>query len=421
LYRNNGDGTFTDVAPAAGVADERWGVTAGWSDVDLDGDLDLYVTNYVVFTFERYPIRGAPMPDGKPPCMWRGIEVYCGPRTLIPEADVLFRNDGDTDGDGVPSFVDRTRDAGLLLDEAHFGLGVLFFDGDGDGDGDLYVANDSVRNLYFVNDGRGRFLESSILAGVAYNEQGNEQAGMGLASGDYDRDGRFDLAVTNFSHDHDTLYHNDGNGYFTDLSYPAGIGSPSFLTLGWGIAFVDLDQDGWEDLYVCHGHVYPQVDDYELGTSYRQPNAVFRNSRDGTFEPLDSAGAGQHLVKSSRALAPVDLDGDGDLDLLVTSLNDSPDLLLNDGATGNWLQLRLIGRRSSRDGIGARVILDSAGERQYREVRRSTGFAASTLPIAHFGLGPATTIERVEVRWPSGAVSQLTDLPANRRVEVVEP
>jgi hypothetical protein len=241
LYRNNGDGTFTDIAPVAGVDDERWGVTAGWSDVDHDGDLDLYVTNYVVFTFERYPVRGAPLPGGKPPCMWRGIEIYCGPRTLVPESDVFFRNDGDPDGDGVPNFVERTEQAGLLPDDAFFGLGVRFFDADGDGDDDLYVANDSLQNTYFVNRGDGTFSETSILAGVAYNEQGHEQAGMGVAVGDYDRDGAFDLAVTNFSHDHDTLYRNDGNGFFTDLSYTAGLGSPSYLTLGWGVGFVDLD------------------------------------------------------------------------------------------------------------------------------------------------------------------------------------
>ncbi len=421
LYRNDGDGTFSEIGRAAGVDDGRWGVSSEWSDFDRDGDLDLYVTNYIEFTFERYPGRGEPLPDGRPPCMWRGIEVYCGPRNLVPESDVFFRNDGDPDGDGVPRFVDVTREVGLLTDEAYFGLGVRFFDADDDGDDDLYVANDSLRNAYFVNRGDGTFVEASILAGVAYNEQGDEQAGMGVAVGDYNRDGRLDLAVTNFSHDHDTLYRNEGQGLFTDVSYVAGIGTPSYLTLGWGIAFLDLDQDAWEDLFVSHGHVYPQVDLKELGTRFRQPNALFRNRGDGTFEPVeDRAGPGLRLVKSSRALAPLDIDDDGDLDLLLTALNDSPDLLRNDGAQGNWLQLRLVGSRSNRDGIGARITIEAGGRQQVREIRRTTGYAASTLPIAHFGLGASETIDRLRVRWPSGVVSQRSRVPANQRLTIEE-
>jgi hypothetical protein len=421
LYRNNGDGTFDDIAAAAGVDDARWGVTAGWSDVDRDGRLDLYVTNYVEFTFERYPARGIPLPDGRPPCMWRGIEVYCGPRTLVPESDVFFRNEGDADGDGIPTFTERTAEAGLATVEARFGLGVRFFDADGDGDDDLYVANDSLQNAYFVNLGNGRFQETSILAGVAYNEQGDEQAGMGVGVGDYNLDGALDLAVTNFSHDHDTLYRNEGDGFFTDVSYVAGIGSPSYLTLGWGIGFIDFDQDGLEDLFVSHGHVYPQVDEKDLGTSYRQRNGIFRNLGDGTFEPVEErAGPGMQLVKASRALLPLDFDGDGDLDVLLTSLNDSPDLLRNDGAVGHWLQVGLRGTRSNRDGIGARVVIEAGGRRQTREIRRTTGFAASTLPIAHFGLGSATTVDSLEVRWPSGHRTFLENLPADQRLTIDE-
>jgi len=421
LYRNNGDGTFTDVAPQSGVDDDHWGVTAGWSDVDHDGDLDLYVTNYVEFTFERYPARTEPLPDGRPPCMWRGIEVYCGPRNLIPEPDVFYRNDGDPDGDGIPTFTEYTEQAGLQTREAFFGLGVRFFDADGDGYDDLYVANDSLQNAYFTNQGDGSFVDASILAGVAYNEQGHEQAGMGIGVGDYNRDGLIDLVVSNFSHDHDTLYRNDGQGTFTDVSYVSGIGTPSYLTLGWGINFLDLDHDGWEDLFVSHGHVYPQVDEKDLGTSHRQQNAIFYNNTDGTFEPIENrAGPGMQLVKASRALLPLDIDHDGDLDLLLTSLNDSPDLLRNDGAVGNWLQVRLTGTRSNRDGIGARVSVQIDRERQIREIRRTTGVMASTLPIAHFGLGDATTIDRLDVRWPSGVVTEMTNVSANQLLVIEE-
>jgi hypothetical protein len=421
LYRNEGNGTFTDIAEAAGVADERWGVTAEWGDLDRDGDLDLYVANYVEFDFSRYPARGEPKSTGVP-CVWRNLEVYCGPRNLEPAIDAYYRNDGDPDGDGVPRLVESTRVAGFLTDEAYFSLSVRFFDADNDGDDDVYVANDSVQNCYFINLGNGKFEETAIFGGLAYNEQGLEQAGMGVAAGDFDRDGFLDLAVTNFSHDHDTLYRNEGGALFTDVSYPAGIGTPSFMTLGWGVSFVDLDSDGWEDLFISHGHVYPQVDERELGTSFRQPNGLFRNLGDGTFEELsERSGPGLSVVKSSRALLPIDIDHDGDLDLLLTNFNDTPDLLINETAPGNWFQVRLEGAGGNREGIGARVELHSGGSRQIREIRRNASFAASTLPIAHFGLGASAVVDRLEVRWPSGATSVLEEVEANRRLVIPEP
>jgi len=419
LYRNNGDGTFTDLAREAGVADRRWGVSAAWSDTDRDGDLDLYVTNYVEFEFDRYPARGEPSGGGGPPCVWKSIEVFCGPRNLEASEDAFYRNDGDPDGDGVPSFVDATQSAGLALDEPLYGLAVHFFDADNDGDDDLYVANDSVMNNYFVNRGDGTFEDQAILTGLAYNEQGNEQAGMGVAAGDVNGDGLLDLAVTNFSHDHDTVYRNDG-GLFTDVSYSSGIGSASFLTLAWGVSFVDLDQDGREDLAIAQGHVYPQVDGREIGTSFRQPNRIYRNV-DGQFEELPAGSAPALAVpKSSRALMPVDVEGDGDIDLLLTNLNDRPDLLLNESPAGNWLQVRLVGQRSNRDGIGARIVATVGGRNQMREIRRNTGFAASSLPVAHFGLGTARSVDELEVRWPSGLVSRLEQVAANRQLTVRE-
>ncbi len=421
LYRNNGDGTFTDVAEAAGVADPRYGASAAWSDVDRDGDLDLYVANYVEFAVGRYPARGEPLARTEFGCTWRAIEVFCGPRNLEPAPDVFFRNEGDPDGDGIPRFVEATREAGLAV-APYFSLGVLFFDGDDDGDDDVYVANDSVQNYYFENRGDGTFDESSLVSGLAFNEEGHEQAGMGVASGDFDGDGRLDVAVTNFSHDHDTLYRNEGGGLFTDVSYPSGLATASFLTLGWGVVFLDADHDGREDLFVAHGHVYPQVDGRRLGTSFRQRNALFRNVGGVTLEDVAAtAGPGLQAIDSSRAAALADLDGDGDLDLAVTNLNAAPYLLRNEGAPGNWLAVRVRGAGANRDAIGARVTLVAGGRTQVREVRRNGSFLASHEPLAHFGLGTAARVERLEIRWPSGRTQALRDVAANRRVEVEEP
>jgi len=421
LYRNNGDKTFTEIGARAGVADPRWGVSAAWADADRDGDLDLYVTHYVEFHFDRYPARGQAGRAGEPPCRWRELQVLCGPRNLEPARDVYYRNDGDPDGDGVPRFTDATREAGLLPAQASYGLGVMFFDADGDGDADLYVANDSVPSQFFVNRGDGTFREQGALSGLAYNEQGHEQASMGLATLDFDGNGRLDVIKTNFSHDHDTLYRNDGDLLFTDVSYPSGIGAASYFALGWGIATSDLDQDGREDLFVARGHVYPQVDERDVGTTFRQRNGVFRGVG-LRFEELGSrAGPGVAVAHCSRAVLPVDLDADGDLDLAVTNLNAAPLLLRNDGTKGHWLQVRLVGRRSNRDGIGARVLLDEPPRRQIREITRSASYAGSSLPVAHFGLGQTGRVSRLEVRWPSGQISVLTDVPADRVVRVEEP
>jgi hypothetical protein len=421
LYRNNGDGTFTDVAPAAGVAHAGWSVSAAWADADRDGDLDLFVVNYVDWSFERYPRRGEADSPGNPPFKWKDVEVAVGPRGLEPERDVYFRNDGDPDGDGVPRFTDATRAAGFTLREAAYGLAARFFDADDDGDADLYVANDSVANHFFVNDGTGRFVERGVLAGLAYNEQGHEQASMGIGVADFSGDGRLDLAVTNFSHDHDTLYRNDGAGQFTDVSFATGIGGVTYLTLSWGIEFWDLDHDGLEDSLLAHGHVYPQVEERDLGVTFRQRNRVFRHGPPGRFvEATAGAGPGLAPVKSSRALLPVDLEGDGDMDFVVTNLNDTPDLLRNDGAAAHWLEVRLAGTGVNRDGVGARVIVEAGGSRQVRELTTTGSYASAHLPVAHFGLGATRRVDRLEVRWPSGVVSVADGLAADRLVWLPE-
>jgi hypothetical protein len=334
---------------------------------------------------------------------------------------VFYRNEGDGDGDGLPTFTERTREAGLVTEHPHYGLGVLFFDGDGDGDDDLYVANDSEANLYFVNRGDGTFDEASVLAGLAYNEQGYEQASMGLAAADYDGDGRFDIAVTNFSHDYDTIYRNQGERGFLDVSHAVAIAGPTFYPLSWGVIFDDLDHDGWPDLFIASGHVYPQVDERQMGTSYEQRNGVYANRGGASFEDItDRAGPGLDPLANSRSLVPVDLDSDGDLDVLVTHLNDAPELLRDDGTHGHWLQVGLRGTASNRDGIGALVAVESGGRRMIRQVTRSASYAASTLPIAHFGLGQATTAS-VEVRWPSGRSTRQNDVAADQRLTIAEP
>lgn len=419
LYRNKGDGTFEEIGERAGLADSAWSVSAAWCDIDRDGDLDLYVTNYVEFAFERYPGRGDPRTRDNSACMWRGVPVFCGPRGLEPAPDRLYRNDGLKDG--MPSFTDVAAKAGLTADAPHYGLAVHCFDPDNDGDDDIYVANDAQQNDFFMNRGDGTFRSASLLAGLGFNEDGAEQAGMGISSGDYDGDGLLDVAVSNFSHEHDTLYRNKGQGFFTDVSYAAGLGTSSWLNLGWGIRFVDVDQDGWEDLVVPYGHVFPQVDEVDVGTTFRQRNGLYRNLGNGTFAEIGRlSGPGMALVKSSRVLLPADIDDDGDPDLLVTNWNDTPDLLRNDGAPGNWLQVRLEGSRSNRDGIGARVTLTIPGRKQLREIRREAGFAGSTLPVAHFGLGRAEKVQHLEVRWPSGAVTRLAGVSANQRLVLRE-
>ena len=421
LYLNDGQGRFIDVAPQLGLdVDAGWGTSAAWADTDLDGDLDLYVTRYVEFSYDLYPARGERSAGGGPPCVWRGIEVYCGPRNLIPAADVFYENVGDRDGDGIVELVDATAAAGFSTDEAYYGLAVSFFDADVDGDPDLYVANDSTQNSFFVNDGSGRFTEEAIFSGVAYDEKGAEQAGMGVAIGDLDVDGLMDLGVSNFSHDHDTIYHNEGQNVFVDRSYVAGIGEPSWLYLAWGLEFFDVEHDGDLDLFVARGHVYPQVDGTRLGVRFLQRDALFFNDGVGLFsEPRRAAEDPLAQPTGSRSPLLHDIDGDGDLDLLVTELSRPPRLLVNEAADGHWLQVRLRGPKGNLDGLGARVELEIRGIRLVREVRRNNSFLGSTLPIAHFGLGKAQRVDLLRVRWPDGEVTSL-EAPVADRVWTIE-
>ena len=403
LLRNNGDGTFTDDSARARVGDPRWSTNCAFADYDRDGDLDLYVANYLAFSEPSIPRRGA-----TPNCKYMGIDVMCGPRDLVGEADVLYRNDGGT-------FTDVTRIAGVI-DPGYYGFGVLFTDLDDDGWPDIFVANDSVPNLLFTNNRDGTFSETGLRSGLALSGDGKPQAGMGVDAADYNGDGHLDVFVTNFSHDHNTLYQSAADGLFSDVSYQAGVVTPGLPYLGWGTGFADFDNDGLIDLFVANGHVYPEVDGFRLGTRYLQRKQVFRNLGMGRFRDVsDEAGEGVRLEKSSRGAAFGDIDNDGDIDVLVINLNDRPTLLRNDTpAVHNWITLELVGKSDNRDAIGARVHLADGGTRQIAEVRSGGSYLSHHDMRVHFGLGAGTSVPPIAVRWPGGYTERFEGLIRNR-------
>ncbi len=410
LYRNNGNGTFADVTEKAGVGGgKRDSVSAAFFDYDKDGRLDLFVVNYVQFD-RPYLDRVSPY------CLWKGLHVFCGPTGVAGEPNVLYHNDGNG------HFTDATRAAGLVNPELK-SLGVLTADLDDDGWPDVYVASDSTIQGVYRNRGDGSFEDVSLLSGAAYSQDGRAQAGMGIDAGDYDGDGRPDLFLTTYQDDYKTLYHNDGRLRFSDVTYAARIGQVSFNRLSWGTAFQDFDNDGWPDLFVASGHVYPQVDGARLPQeTYAQGNQVLRNLGNGTFADVTAtAGPGLQVVKSSRGAAFGDYDNDGRMDAVVVNMDDTLTLLHNTSPSAHhWLTVRTIGARSNRDGIGARVRLRAGGREQVREVKTSGSFASASDPRVHFGLGPASKIESLEVKWPSGTVQTFTDVPGDRVILVHE-
>ncbi len=410
LYRNNGDGTFTDVGERAGVADPRWGTSAAFADYDGDGWLDLYVANYLDFDPASVPRRGSGTN-----CKFRGVPVFCGPRGLPGTPDVLYRNNGDG------TFRDASRSAGLRGDERFYGLGVVWGDYDNDGDPDLYVANDSTPNLLYRNNGDGTLQEIGVRAGVGYSGDGREQAGMGADFGDYDNDGRLDILVTNFSHDYVTLYRNGGDGYFSDVSFKAGLVEPTLPTLGWGTRFFDYDLDGDLDLFVANGHVYPEVDRQDIGTSYLQPKHLFENTGGRYVERTHQGGPGLDSRRSSRAAAFADFDEDGDLDILVTNIDGAPELLESRGAHGHWLGVALRGSRPNLGAVGARLTIVAGGRRQIREVRGDGSYLSYSDPRALFGLGEVGRVESLEVRWPDGRLQTLQVPGIDRYVTFSHP
>ncbi len=403
LYHNNGDGTFTDVANKAGVRGGGWATSAGFADYDRDGYLDLFVAVYA----EIDP-KNVPEPGSSPYCQYRGLPVYCGPKGYPGGRDILYHNNGDG------TFTDVTEKMGIEPPPYYFGLGVLWGDFNGDGWPDLYVANDSTPSALYINqNGRG-FVEAGLLSGVAVSDDGREQAGMGVDTADYDHDGLPDIVKTNFSDDAPNLYRHQGNGgtglppvpSFSDQSFPAGLGEVSRLSLGFGVKFLDVDNDGWADIYVGNGHVYPQVDQLPAGITYRQRNFLFWNKRNGRFEEISRrAGPGTALVKVTRGVAAGDFNNDGRVDLLVGHLDDVPSLLENRTRNGNhWVTLELVGTKSNRDAIGAVVRLNG----QVAEVRANSSYLSSSDRRVHFGLGTKTAVGSCEIRWPSGLVQKVS-------------
>ncbi len=407
LLRNRGDGTFADVTSAAGVGDPGWGTGCAFGDYDRDGDLDLYVANYVRFDASEIPATGE---SGR--CKYLGVDVFCGPSGLTGQPDVLYRNDGDG------RFTDVTAETGVR-EPGYFGFGTLFSDLDGDGWLDIYVANDSTPNLMFLNNRDGTFRESALAGGTGLSEDARAQAGMGVDAGDPDNDGRMDLFVTNFSRDHNTFYSNIGEGAFFDRSNAAGLAVPSREMLAWGTGFVDLDNDGWLDLFVANGHVYPEVDGFRSGTSYRQPNQVFLNQGNGKFRELEAAAGDTAAHKSSRGAAFGDYDDDGDIDVLLINSGEAPDLLRNDTPGSNhWVVLRLVGKAPNRDAIGARVVLEAGGRRQLREVRSGGSYLSHNDFRLHFGLGNEERVDRLEVIWPDGSSTVVEGMEVDRAVTI---
>lgn len=407
LHRNNGDGTFSDVTREAGVGTGRWSSSAAFADYDGDGWLDLYVTNYLEFDHTK-----APSPD----CQYRGIKVHCGPKGMLPAPDVLYRNNGDG------SFSDVTQRAGVKAPSS-YGLGAVWGDYDNDGDSDLYVANDSMANFLFQNQGDGTFLETGLPSGVAYSEDGKAQAGMGVAWGDYDNDGRMDIYVTNFSDDYNTLYRNEGDGFFRDATYAARVAFPSWQFLGWGTGFFDFDNDGWNDLFVSNGHIYPQVDDYQIGTHFRQRNLVFHNLGTGRFEEVgETLTDASRTSWSSRGSAFADYDNDGDIDIVVNNLDASPSLLRNEGGnqSGHWLILELQGVRTNRSAIGVRVTIETDEGTQTKDVAGGSSYQSSDDLRLHFGLGSASEPVSITVRWTDGQVQEFKNVKLDQRYVLKE-
>ena len=403
LYRNRGDGTFSDLSEQAGVQGDDYSAGAAFFDYDGDSDLDLYVANYVVFDIK--PILQNPQLDDL--CNYLGgLRVFCGPQGMEGGRDRLYRNEGDG------TFVDATIEAGVATANFHYGLGVVPEDFDGDGDFDLFVANDETPNVLFRNDD-GRFIDIAVEAGVAFNGDGETEAGMGVDAGDSDGDGDVDLYVTNFYSETNTLYENLGNGAFVDATAESGLAAPTVGYLGWGTRFFDYDLDGDLDLFAANGHVFPQVDETSAGGRYAQRNQLFTNAGQGAFAEVE-AGPGLLVEKSSRGTISGDYDQDGDVDLFITNIDDSPTLLRNDLRTGRWLVVQLGGIASNPEAIGARVQLRADGHTQTRTVNGAAGYLGHNDTRLYFGLGEASGVERVEVLWPDGTETHLEDLPANK-------
>jgi hypothetical protein len=413
LFHNNGDGTFSDVTRKAGLYHEqvRWGAGCTFLDYDRDGSLDLFVCNYVKFDLEQ-----AAASSRAASCQWKGIPVMCGPRGLIGDTNLLYHNNGDG------SFTDVSEKAGILKPGARFSITAVSYDFDNDGWPDIYVAVDSEPSMLFHNNHDGTFTDIGVTAGCAYSEAGHEQAGMGVAVGDYDCDGWLDIFKTNFTDDTCNLYHNNGDGTFSDVTFPSGIAVNSRF-VAWGCGFLDYDNDGWADLMQINGHVYPEIGGHDVGQTYKNPRIVYRNMGNGQFKDVSAVmgpGISEHF--SSRGAAFGDYDNDGDVDVLVLNMNDLPSLLRNDGGNKqNWIKIKLIGTKCNRTAIGARVRVVIGDHVQMDEVHSGSSVMSQGDLRLHFGMGKAETVDVIEVKWPTtGKLERFPQVKANQILTIRE-
>ncbi len=412
LFRNEGDGTFTEKAKEAGVLrPARWSTGAAFGDLDLDGHLDLYIASYVQVDLKNLPARGSGVN-----CSYKGAAVFCGPRGMPPERGALFRNRGDG------TFLEVTDESNLFRDVPEFyGLQPVIADLDGDGRPDIFVANDSTPNYLFHNEGGLQFREIGLTASVAVNMDGREQASMGVAVGDYDRNGFPDLFITTFSEDTKTLYQNRGNGSFDDASWKSKVGPASWLFLGWGAVFGDFDNDGWLDIAAVNGHVYPEADRFGGGSTYRQRMLLFHNPGNGMFSEDGVKYPALAVPGTGRGLASGDYNNDGCLDLLINNQDGPPRLLRNDcDRASHWLEVRLTGRSSNRDAAGAVVTVITPAGKMTAARLAGDSYLSSSDPRLHFGLGADRVADEVRVRWPNGAMQTLRHVAGDRVIEIQE-
>ena len=411
LLHNNGDGTFTDATEKAGLRNEdvRWATGCAFLDYDRDGRLDLFISHYVDLDLAH-----TPTPGSGDFCQWKGIPVMCGPRGLKGTHSQLYRNRGDG------TFEDVSEKSGVSKTPPYYCFTALTGDFDNDGWPDIYVACDSTPSMLFHNNHDGTFSETAVAAGVGYNGDGHEQAGMGAHAADYDGDGWLDIIKTNFSDDTASLYRNNRDGTFSDATFEAGLGKNTQF-LGWGTLFVDIDNDGWPDVFMANGHVYPEVDSKGLSNTFRERKILYWNEGKGRFRDISlQSGPGMTMPLNSHGVAAADFDNDGSVEIVVNNSHDRPSLLKNSGEHGNWVLLKLVGTRSNRDAIGARATLRAAGHQQTQEVRSGGGYISQSDFRLHFGLGKATRIDSLEIRWPSGQTQRLGTIPVNRVTQIKE-
>jgi hypothetical protein len=413
LFRNNGNGTFTDVTTKAGLAQAhgRWGTGCSFLDYDRDGYLDLFVCNFVKLDPDK-----PPSIDEASFCQWKGVPTMCGPRGLPGDTNILYHNNGDG------TFTDVSEKAGILKPGPRYHITSVSYDFDNDGWPDIYVAVDSMPSIFFKNNHDGTFTDIAVMAGCAYNDDGHEQAGMGLGVADYDCDGWFDIFKTNFADDTSNLYHNNGDGTFSDLSFNSGVGINNTY-VAWGCGFIDYDNDGWADIVQINGHVYPEIDKYNFGETFKNPRLVYKNLGNGRFKDVSGEmGPGITARYSSRGAAFGDYDNDGGMDMLILNMNERPSLLHNEGGNKqNWIKLKLIGTKCNRTAIGARARVITGKHIQMDEVHSGTSVMSQSDLRLHFGVGAVETIDVIEVKWPTTQkVEKFTQVKVNQILTIRE-